>query len=180
MYSLYIIMNNRSLVEYYSQLDPIDKVILNEIQQDSKIPVAELARRVTLSPPAVHARIKRMEDAGIICGYVTIIDREAMGYDMLCFIQVSMQTHNPDVIKEFRAKIAAMPEVLECHQLIGDIDYLLKVVIVNKRDLQRFLMDRITPLPGVARIKTSMVLTEIKSSTILPIDRVEEAPNADH
>src|SRR5687767_4382141 len=88
---------------------------------------------------------------------------------MLCFIQVSLQTHEPDTVKAFRALVANMPEVLECHQLIGDIDYLLKVVIVNKGDLQRFLMERITPIPGVARVKTSLALTEIKSTTVIPI-----------
>jgi len=157
-------------LEYYSQLDQIDLTILRELQEDSKISIAELARRVSLSPPAVHARIKRLEDMDIICGYVTLIQREAIGYDMLCFIQVSLQTHNPDTVKAFRLQIAEMPEVLECHQLIGDIDYLLKVVIKNKSDLQRFLMERLTPIEGLARVKTSMSLTEIKSTTVLPLD----------
>jgi DNA-binding Lrp family transcriptional regulator len=156
-------------VEVYSFLDPIDITILRELQQDSKISNAELARRVNLSPPAIHARIRRLEETGVICGYAALINREAVGYDMLCFIQVSLQTHDPQTVRAFRAQIADMPEVLECHQLIGDIDYLLKVVIINKADLQRFLMERITPIPGVARVKTSLALTEIKSTTVLPI-----------
>lgn len=156
-------------MEAYSLLDAIDIAILRELQQDSRISNAELARRVELSPPAVHARIRRLEETGIICGYVAQVNREAIGYDMLCFIQVSMQTHDPETIKSFRAMIADMPEVLECHQLIGDIDYLIKVVIINKHDLQRFLMERLTPIPGIARIKTSISLTEVKSTTNLPI-----------
>ena len=157
-------------MEYNSvELDTIDIEILNVLQHDSKISNAELARRVNLSPPAIHARIRRLEDTNIICGYAALINREAVGYDMLCFIQVSLQTHEPDTVKAFRARVANMPEVLECHQLIGDIDYLLKVVIVNKGDLQRFLMERITPIPGVARVKTSLALTEIKSTTVIPI-----------
>ena len=151
-------------------LDDIDIAILRELQADSKTSNAEIARRVGLSAPAIHARIKRLEEENIIQGYVALIDREALGYDMLCFIQVSLQTHDPDSVRAFRAKVADMPEVLECHQLIGDIDYLLKVVIYNKQHLQHFLMERITPIPGVARIKTSMALTEIKSSTVMPIN----------
>jgi DNA-binding Lrp family transcriptional regulator len=98
---------------------------------------------------------------------------------MLCFVQVSLQTHNPDTVLSFRQRIADMPEVLECHQLIGDIDYLLKVVIRNKGDLQRFLMERITPIPGVSRIKTSMALTEIKSTTVLPVQPAADTINED-
>jgi Lrp/AsnC family transcriptional regulator, leucine-responsive regulatory protein len=162
-------------VEYHSvELDAVDVEIINVLQNDSKISNAELARRVNLSPPAIHARIRRLEETGVIYGYAALINREAVGYDMLCFIQVSLQTHIPEMVQAFRAQVANMPEVLECHQLIGDIDYLLKVVIVNKGDLQRFLMERITPIPGVARVKTSLALTEIKSTTVLPI------PNGHH
>ncbi|MDQ7026405.1 MAG: Lrp/AsnC family transcriptional regulator [Anaerolineae bacterium] len=157
-------------MEYYSvELDAVDIEIVNALQNDSRVSNAELARRVNLSPPAIHARIRRLEETGVICGYAALISREAVGYDMLCFIQVSLQTHSPEKVQAFRSQVANMPEVLECHQLIGDIDYLLKVVIVNKADLQRFLMERITPIPGVARVKTSMALTEIKSTTVLPI-----------
>lgn len=150
-------------------LDPIDIAILRELQADSKISNAELARRVELSAPAVHARIKRLEDLAIIQGYAALVNREAIGYDMLCFIQVSLQKHNPETVQSFRSQIAAMPEVLECHQLIGDIDYLIKVAIRNKGDLQRFLMERLTPMHGIARFTTSISLDEIKSTTVLPI-----------
>jgi len=150
-------------------LDEIDVAILNELQADSKISNAELARRVELSAPAIHARIKRLEDSDVIAGYAAIVNREAMGYDMLCFIQLSLQTHNAHTVRAFREQIAEMPEVLECHQLIGDIDYLLKVALRNKSDLQRFLMERLTPIEGIARFKTSLSLIEIKSTTVLPI-----------
>jgi DNA-binding Lrp family transcriptional regulator len=163
----------------YSSLDSTDTIIIDYLQTNSKISIAELARHVNLSAPAVHARIKRLEETGVICGYTTVINREALGYDMLCFVQVSLQTHNPDTVLAFRQRIADIPEVLECHQLIGDIDYLLKVVIRNKGDLQRFLMERLTPIPGVSRIKTSMALTEIKSTTVLPVQPATETINED-
>jgi DNA-binding Lrp family transcriptional regulator len=155
-------------------LDSTDITILEYLQDNSKISIAELARHVSLSAPAVHARIKRLEENNVIQGYTTVIDRAALGYDMLCFVQVSLQTHSPETVRSFRQQIAGMPEVLECHQLIGDIDYLLKVVIRNKSDLRLFLMERITPIEGVSRIKTSLALTEIKSTTVLPV-----APAAD-
>ncbi|MEL6307440.1 MAG: Lrp/AsnC family transcriptional regulator [Chloroflexota bacterium] len=156
------------------ELDVIDLQIITSLQENSKLTNAEIARRVELSPPAVHARIRRLEEQNIINGYMALIDREALGFDMLCFIQVSVNSHNPDYVKTFRQKLANMPEVLECYQLIGDIDYLMKVVLRNKSDLQRFLMERLTPIEGIARIKTSLALTEIKSTTVLPIELPEE------
>jgi Lrp/AsnC family leucine-responsive transcriptional regulator len=151
-------------------MDEIDRALLYEIQRDSKLTNAELAAKVGLSTPAVHARIKRLEDTGVICGYVALINKDVMGYDMLCFTQVTLESHEPKVTKAFREAVDAMPEVLECHQLIGDIDYLLKVVLMHKEDLRHFLMERLTTIPGVVKVKTSLVLEEIKSTTILPVE----------
>ncbi len=157
-------------MKYYSQLDNTDRAILSELQQDSSISNVELARRVSLSPPAVHSRIKRLEELGFISRYVALLDKEKMGFDLLCFVQVSLQVHQPELVKNFREQVAQMPEVLEGYHLTGSVDYLLKVVICNKADLQRFLMERLTPIPGIARIQTSIALQEIKSETALPIE----------
>lgn len=151
------------------ELDDIDKAILRELQEDSSISNVELARRVMLSPPAVHARIRQLEDNGYVKQYVAILDREKVGYDMLCMISVTLQFHQSDMINQFREAIAQMPEVLECFFITGDYDYLLKVAVHNRKDLERFLMDRLTPIPGIARISTSMVLGEIKNTSSLPI-----------
>lgn len=150
-------------------MDAIDQAILTELQQDSSISNVELARRVDLSPPAVHARIKRLEEAGIITAYVALLDREKLGFDLLCFVQVSLQTHDPAQIEAFQQKVMAMPEVMEGHYLTGSVDYLLKVVIKNKADLSRFLMENLSQIPGIARIQTSIALKEIKSKTALPL-----------
>ena len=157
-------------IEKIFTMDDIDRAILYEIQRNSKLTNAELAAKVGLSTPAVFARVKRLEDTGVICGYVALINKDVMGYEMLCFIQVSLAAHEPRITNGFRVAVDAMPEVLECHQLIGDIDYLLKVVLMHKDDLRHFLMERLTPIPGVARVKTSLVLEEIKSTTILPVE----------
>lgn len=152
-----------------SLLDDIDRAILAYLQENSNISNVELARRVNLSPPAVHGRIKRLEQEGYITGYAAHLDREKLGFDMLCFIQVSLQVHQPEAVDNFRRIVAAIPEVLECYHITGNIDYLLKVVVRNQKDLQRFLMERVTPIPGIARLQTSLVLTEIKLTTMLPI-----------
>ena len=150
-------------------LDELDQRILDELQSDARVANAELARRLNLSPPAVHARVKRLEERGILRGYVALLDREQLGFDMLCFIQISLQLHQVEQVSHFRATIQQIPEVLECHHVTGEYDYLLKIVVRNRQELERLIMEKLTPIPGVARIHTSLVFSEIKASTELPL-----------
>ena len=150
-------------------IDELDKRILDELQKDARISNAELARRVNLSPPATHARVKRLFEKDFIHRYVALLDSQRSGYDLLCFVRVSLQLHDLDQVTGFHEAVQKMPEVLECHHVTGDYDYLLKVVAHNTEDLENFLVNRLTPIPGVAQIHTSLVLREVKNSTILPL-----------
>ena len=150
-------------------LDAVDLEILRALQAEGRLTNAELARRVNLSPPAIHARVRRLEEQGVIRGYVALVDHASLGYDMLCFINIRLQVHQFEFAKQFREDIQAKPEVLECHHLTGEFDYLLKVVIKNRQDLERFVVQELTPLQGVSRIYTSLVLSEIKSGTAVPL-----------
>jgi len=150
-------------------LHPLDVAILRELQSDGRISNVELARRVHLSPPATHARVKRLEKAGLIRQYGATLDREKAGFDLLCFIQITIQLHQPQQVEKFRTLVRQMPEVLECHHITGEYDYLLKVALRNRKDLERFVVKQLTPIPGVARIHTSLVLSEIKATTTLPL-----------
>jgi Lrp/AsnC family leucine-responsive transcriptional regulator len=150
-------------------LDDLDRHILHELQSDARIANAELARRLNLSPPAVHARVRRLEEQGYIRGYVALLDRERLGFDMFCFIQISLQLHQIEQVNHFRTTIQQIPEVLECHHVTGEYDYLLKIAVRNRQELERLVMEKLTPIPGVARIHTSLVFSEVKTSTALPI-----------
>lgn len=150
-------------------IDELDKSILKILQEDARISNVELARRVNLSPPATHARVKRLEENRLLLQSVSLINRQQAGYDMLCFIHVSLQLHELDKVTGFHEVIKTIPEVLECHHVTGEYDYLLKVVAHNTEDLEDFLVHRLTPIPGVARIHTSLVLREVKSTTAIPI-----------
>jgi len=88
---------------------------------------------------------------------------------MLCFVSVSLQLHDIEQVTGFRDAVGQMSEVLECHHVTGDYDYLLKIVAHNTKDLENFLLRKLTPIPGVARIHTSLVLNEVKSTTVVPI-----------
>ena len=125
-------------------LDDLDKAILHELQTNGRISNVELAQRINLSPPATHAR--------------------------MCFVHLSLQLHQPEQVRGIRAAISEMPEVLECYHVTGEFDYLLKVVIKNRKDLERFVIDRLTSVPGIARIHTSLVLNEVKSTTAVPVE----------
>jgi len=105
----------------------------------------------------------------VVRQYATLLDREAIGYDMVCFINVSLQLHQFDAIEHFKELVQDMPEVLECYHITGEFDYLLKAVFRNRTELQEFVVSKLTPISGMARIKTSLALTEIKSTQQLPI-----------
>jgi DNA-binding Lrp family transcriptional regulator len=153
-------------------LDELDRQILGQLQDDASVSSAELARRVGLSAPGLQKRLRKLRENGAIARQVALLDREAIGLDLLCFVHVTLAHHQPDGVSGFRRAVQDMPEVLECHHLTGEFDYLLKVVAANHRELEQFLVNRLTPTPGVDKIRTSIVLNEIKSSTALPLDRV--------
>jgi DNA-binding Lrp family transcriptional regulator len=153
-----------------SVLDELDKRLLRALQLDGRLSNVELAHSIHLSPPATHARLRRLEKEGYIRQYAALLDREKTGYDLLCFIHVSLQMHQLEQVEKFRESTRQMPEVLECHHITGEYDYLLKVALRNRKDLERFLVDRLTPIPGVGRIHTSLVLTEVKATMALPLE----------
>jgi DNA-binding Lrp family transcriptional regulator len=160
-----MIKNSQSIM-----LDNVDKFLLRTLQTDGRLSNVELARKVSLSPPAAHARLRRLEKDGYIRQYSAVVDREKAGYDLLCFIHISLQMHQVVQVEKFREATRKMPEVLECHHITGEYDYLLKVVLKNRKDLERFVVGKITPIPGVARIHTSLVLNEVKSTMALPLE----------
>jgi DNA-binding Lrp family transcriptional regulator len=129
-----------------------------------------LARQVNLSAPGLQKRLKKLEKKGVIGSYVTLVNRSALGLDLLCFAQVTLAHHQPECVVHFCDRVKNLPEVLECHHLSGEFDYLLKVVVANHQHLEKFLSEKITRIIGVDRIRTSIVLNEIKASTSLPLD----------
>lgn len=161
-------------------MDEKDRQLLKHLQGDARLTNTELARRVELSPPGLQRRLRKLEDSGVIEQYVTLLDREAVGFDMLCFVQVTLLRHEPESIQRFKEIVQDMSEVLECHHITGEFDYLLKVIVRNREHLEKFLVEKLTPVPGMDKIRTSLVLREIKTTTNLPIELVPlEVLNSD-
>jgi DNA-binding Lrp family transcriptional regulator len=159
-----------STKEQLEQLDEMDKEVLRLLQEDGRMSIAELARRVNLSTPGLQKRLKKLEQKGVIDRYVTLINREALGLDLLCFAQVTLTHHQPECASNFCTRVQGLPEVLECHYLAGEFDYLLKFVVSNHQHLEKLLREKIIPIPGVDKIRTSIVLNEVKASTSLPLE----------
>ena len=151
-------------------MDDKDKALLGYLQGDARITSTELAKRVDLSPPGLQKRVRKLEEQGVIQGYRTLLNREALGFDMLCFVQVTLQRHQPKAIQTFRDQVQSMSEVMECYHLTGEYDYLLKIIVRNRKHLEHFLVNELTPLNGMDKIRTSLVLNEIKATTEIPLD----------
>ncbi|MBD2026571.1 Lrp/AsnC family transcriptional regulator [Leptolyngbya sp. FACHB-711] len=161
--------NTNKQVGQSQQLDERDRLLLQLLQENSRMSNAELARQLKLTAPGLQKRLKKLEDNGFIDRYVTLVNREALGLDLLCFAQVTLAHHQPECVGQFCEQVQGLPEVLECHHLTGEFDYLLKVVAFDRQCLEQLMSETITQIPGVDRVKTNIVLTEVKASTSLPL-----------
>ncbi len=152
-----------------NKLDEIDRELLKQLQTDARMTNTELARRVNLSPPGLQKRLRKLENNGVIEQYVALLNREKIGIDMLCVVQVTLQRHEPKAVQTFKEMVQKMPEVLECFHLTGEYDYMLKIVVNNRKHLEQFILETLTPVPGMDKIRTNLVLSEIKSTTAVPL-----------
>lgn len=152
-----------------SGFDQLDLAILDELQTNGRVSVADLARKIHLSQPAVHNRMKRLEREGIIRQYVALVDREAAGYDLMCFIRLTIQPNSRENAGHAQAVLDKHPAVLECYRTTGSFDLLLKVVVRDHRALDQFIADTLMTLPGIDRIDTELVLNELKSTTAMQL-----------
>lgn len=151
-------------------LDEADRAILRELQKVGDLTLVELARRIHLSAPATHARLKRLRERGYIERYTAILNQAKLGYDLLCFVHIALQHHTKLQVEKIHAALRAMPQVLECYHITGEYDLIIKVALRNRQDLEHFLMRDLTPLGGMARIHTSVVLNQVKTTNALPLE----------
>ena len=153
------------------QLDRTDKRILRELQSNGRMSNQELAEKVGLSPSPCLRRVKQLEDEGIIKGYVALVAPAKLGLKMMALIQIRMDRHTPERFAEFEKTIMEYSQVMECILITGQTaDYQVKVIVEDMEQYQDFLLNRITPLPGVSDVHSSFILRQVVSSTALPIE----------
>ena len=156
-----------------TELDAIDRRILRALQADGRATYDVLAAQVSLSASATQRRVKRLEESGVIAGYVAVVSPERVGLGLTAFLNVRLQKHTEghkrDPMELFRAAVQTWPEVVECVALTGEMDYLLRVVAQDMAQCSRFILETLLKHPSVEDCKTSFMLDRVKSSVAVPL-----------
>jgi len=150
-------------------LDAIDRRILGRLQDNARLTNVELAEAVGLSPSPCLRRVRALEQTGTIRRYVALLDPAAVGLPVSVFVNVTLERQIESALERFEAAILKRPEVMECYLMTGDADYLLRVVTADLSAYERFLVEHLTRVPGVASIKSSFALKQVKYRTALPV-----------
>ena len=151
------------------KLDKTDFDILNALQSDAKMNIKELSDRLHISKTPIYERIKRLENDGYIKGYVALIDNKKVGLPLIVFCNVSLAVHDDEHIQRFQKEIKEIDEIMECYSTGGISDFLLKVVLKDLDDYNRFAFEKLTKVHGIVKMQSSFVLDEIKHITSLNI-----------
>ncbi|MBR0800308.1 Lrp/AsnC family transcriptional regulator [Bradyrhizobium jicamae] len=150
-------------------LDEIDLRILRVMQKDARKTNLEISEEVGLSPTPCLRRIRMMEERGVIRRYVTLLDPTRLGLGLSVFVRVWLRGQDATTVNKFIEAVRKAPEIVECHLMAGDCDYILRVVSRNMEDYRSFQMDQLSRLPGILNFKTDIPMQLIKWSTELPI-----------
>lgn len=151
------------------KLDGLDKKILRLLQSDASLSAAAIGDQIGLSQSPCWRRIQRLKDSGLIKQQGMVFDRRKLGFDTMIFAHVKLTAHGRSKVSEFSQAIAGFPEVMECHLLLGQVDFLLRIVTPDLEAYERFFFERLSQLPDVQEVTSSIVLTESKFTTELPI-----------
>jgi Lrp/AsnC family leucine-responsive transcriptional regulator len=150
-------------------LDAIDRKILEHLQADGRMSLADLAGKVGLSPSPCLRRVRNLERAGVIARYVAVLDQRAVGLPVSVFVSIKLEKQKQEALDRFAKAIARWPEVLECYLMTGPRDYWLRVVVPDLAAYERFVKQKLTRLEGIASIESSFALEQVKYTNVLPV-----------
>lgn len=151
-------------------IDSKDKRILMHLQQDASMSAAEIADKVGLSQSQCWRRIERLEQEGVVLKKVALVDRKKVGLNVMLFAHIKLTAHNRNALPEFSKAIQGFPEVMECHVLLGAVDCILRVVTRDVEAYEKFFFERLSRLPMVQEVNSMIALSQLKASTVLPLD----------
>ena len=151
------------------QLDDIDRKILKVLQEDSRQSLVEVAEKAGLSTSPILRRIRQLEKAGVIRRYVAVLDQTRVGLPVSVFVSIKLEQQREQALQKFARAIERWPEVLECYLMTGPRDYLLRVVVADLGEYERFLKQKLTRLDGIASIESSFALEQVKYTNLLPL-----------
>ena len=154
------------------KFDSIDVAILAQLQTDSKITNAALAQRVGISPPSTLERVKKLEAAGVIRGYVALLDALSVGKGVTAMVMITLREHGLEAIESFKREIVGFPEVQAAWHTTGEEDFILRVIVSDMTDYERFAVHKLSKVSNLGRVKTSFCLSAAKFDTRVPLDSV--------
>ena len=149
-------------------MDAYDRNILKWLQNDGRMTNVELAERIHLSAPQTLRRVRTLEESGVIRRYAALVSPAAVGLEVTAFVSLSLDREQFRNVREVERNVMAFPEIVECHTISGDFDYLLKVVAADLKSLSLFLTDRLMQVPGVAGVRSMICMEEVKPQSSLP------------
>jgi DNA-binding Lrp family transcriptional regulator len=162
-----------------TRLDPIDRMILAQLQADGRMTNVELARRVGISAPPCLRRVRTLEESGLINGYHAEVDARELGFEVQVFAMVGLDSQAETELRAFEERCRNWPLVRECHMLNGEVDFILKCVAPDLSSFQSFLTGDLLTTPNVASVKTSLVIRGAKDEPGVPFDVLEERLSRD-
>ncbi|MBS0420074.1 MAG: Lrp/AsnC family transcriptional regulator [Proteobacteria bacterium] len=150
-------------------LDSIDRRILELLQENGSLSVSELADCLGMTPPPCWRRVRRLKEAKILQRQVWLVDAKAVGLNVTIYASVKLETHDSQATAAFRRRVQTLPEVLECYILLGSPDALLKIVVSDMSSYEKFFYSRLSQIPGVREVSSSVVMSEVKKTTHIPL-----------
>jgi DNA-binding Lrp family transcriptional regulator len=157
-----------------AHLDETDRKILHYLQEDATLKTRELSEKLHLSYTPVYERVRRLEKEGVIKKYVALLDREKVGKKLMAFCNIALKEHSKTMGEKFVKAVVAMPEVMECFNISGDYDFLLKIVVEDMSQYQQFLMQKLGSLDNIGSTHSLFVMGEIKNSSVLEMVEIKK------
>lgn len=151
------------------ELDCIDKALVNLLQKDSRQTNKALAYQLDMSVTAIFERIKKLENNGVLKKYVALVDFKVVNNNFSAFCHIKLVQHSRDFVVKFEKEVTKLPEVLECHHISGDYDYLLKVVVKDMEAFREFMVNKLTSIQHIGSTHSMFVINEVKNSTALEL-----------
>lgn len=152
------------------QIDAFDRKIIQSLQEDARMPVAQVAERTALSATPVSRRIKRLEEEGVILGYQPVLDTRRLGFELDAYVLINLDGHSDENISRFEEAIHGNRYVIACHAVTGDMDYLVHVIARDVEHLSQITLKTLVRIPGVRDVKSIIVLETIKETRATPLE----------
>ncbi|MFQ3789291.1 Lrp/AsnC family transcriptional regulator [Halomonas sp. A29] len=151
------------------KLDNLDRRILSALQRDARLTNVQLAEEVGLSPSPCLRRVRLLEERGIIQGYHAALERGGVGLGLTVFVGIKVKQHHDEMARAFREDVVKLPEVVSCHLVSGEADFLLQVVVPDLAAYEALLLDKLLKLPGVGDIRSNFAISTVKAQSALPL-----------